>query len=123
DHDVDASLERARKRGEQVSNVDLDAVCRRAGSGPLVEGGRDDARARVVAGQRPRDRSRPGAEIDRRTVSRQPFRCAPRERLSLPAGNVDTGIDANLQAAKRDPPGDPREWLPGPAGGGNGGGG
>src|SRR6202165_1367665 len=111
DDHVDAPLERAGKRREQVAEVDLDAVRHRAGNGPLVEVGRDDARAGVLAHQRPRDRSRPGAEIDGRPVVRQPLRGATRQRLTLPAGDVDARIDADLQAAKGDPPDNPCEGL------------
>src|SRR5207245_390165 len=70
-----------------------------------------DAGTGVAAHQGPGDRSGPGAEIDRRTVSWQPLHGATRQWLTLPAGNVDTRIDADFQAAERDPPRDPCQWL------------
>src|SRR5207245_11216398 len=53
----------------------------------------------------------PGADIDRRPGVRQALDGATRERLALPAWNVHTGIDADLQSAEGDPPDDPGEWL------------
>ena len=43
-----------------------------------------------------------GAEVDRRAVARQALGGAARERLALPARDVDAGIDADLQAAEHD---------------------
>src|SRR6184192_4342159 len=96
DDDVDAAFERAWDRLEQVAVVDLQAVRDRAGDRMLVDVGRDNARAWPGRAQGPGDRSSPGADIDRRTGRRQPLDSAPRQRLTLPARNIDSGINADL---------------------------
>src|SRR5438094_1905815 len=96
DDDVDAAFERAWDRLEQVALVDLQAVRDRAGDRMLVDVGRDNARAWPGRAQGPGDRSSPGADIDRRTGRRQPLDSAPRQRLTLPARNIDSGINADL---------------------------
>src|SRR5260370_9997180 len=111
DDDVDAPFERPWQSGEQVPQVDLYAVRPRAGNRPLVEVGGHDVRARAVAHQGSCDRAGPGTQIDGCTISWQALDGATRQRLTLPARNVDTRIDADLQGAERDPPGDPGEWL------------
>ena len=110
-HDVGMSFEGTRHGSEQIAAVGLHAVASRAGDGPLVEVGRHDPRAGPVHGQGLRDRPGPGAEIDRRAIRRQALHGATRERLALPARNVDTGIDADLQPAEHNTPGDPGERL------------
>ena len=40
------------------------------------------------------------------------FGGSPGEGLRVPAGHVDAGVDAQLEAAERDPAGDPGDGLP-----------
>jgi hypothetical protein len=68
-------------------------------------------RVRAVARQGPGDTPGPGAQIDRRAGRRQALHGATREWLAVPAWHVDTGNDADLEAAERGAPGDPGQWL------------
>src|SRR5207248_11022540 len=112
---IDAAFERAGERGKQIPEIGLHTVRPRTGNGSLVDVGGDDPRRRTAAHQGPANRAAPGAEVDRRPTCWQPRDGAPRERLAVPAWDVDARCDADLELAERAPSGDPRQWLPGEA--------
>ncbi len=100
DDDIGVTFERAGQHGEQIAAVGLHAVGGRAGNGTLVEVGRDDPRTGAARGQDLGHRAGACAEINGYAVGWKALDGATREGLALPAWNVDTRIDADLQTTE-----------------------
>ncbi len=115
DDHVDAPFQRLRHRREEIAAVGVHAVAPGAGHGALVDVGRHHASARAPRHEGSRDRAGPGADVDRRPVRRQALHRAQRQSLGLPAGDVDPGLDGDLEAAEADAAGDPGQRLAGEA--------
>ena len=81
----------------------------------LVELGGHDPSSPPLVGQSLGDRTRASAEIYRSATRRQALDRAKRERLALPARDIDTFMNLYLETAERHFPGYPSEWLAGQA--------